>query len=38
MKKNRNTSYIVSIDKTILGCYLALLVIGLLVMLDISSV
>ncbi|MCB5284241.1 MAG: FtsW/RodA/SpoVE family cell cycle protein [Candidatus Cloacimonetes bacterium] len=38
MKKNRNTSYIVSIDNTILGCYLALLVIGLLVMLDITSV
>ncbi len=38
MKKNRNTSYIVSIDNTILGCYLALLIIGVVVMLDITSV
>lgn len=38
MKKNRNSSYIVSIDNTVLFCYLALLLFGLLVMLDITSV
>ncbi len=38
MKKNRHSSYIVSIDNTVLFCYLALLLFGLLVMLDITSV
>ncbi len=38
MKKNRSSSYIVSIDNIILGCYLFLLATGLLVMLDITSV
>lgn len=38
MKKNRNSSYIVSIDNTVLVCYLALCMVGLIVMLDISSV
>ncbi len=38
MKKNRSSSYIVSLDNIILGCYLFLLASGLLVMLDITSV
>ncbi len=38
MKKNRSNSYIVSIDNPILICYLALLGIGLLLMLALSSV
>jgi cell division protein FtsW (lipid II flippase) len=37
MKKNRAQNYIVSYDKLILGSYLLLCVIGVLVMLDITS-
>lgn len=38
MKKNRLSTYIVGFDKTILLCYLLLAIIGLIVMVDISSV
>ncbi|HOA29220.1 MAG TPA: cell division protein FtsW, partial [Candidatus Cloacimonadota bacterium] len=38
MKKNRLGSYVVGFDKTILLCYVLLAIIGLIVMLDISSV
>jgi cell division protein FtsW len=37
MKKNRPSQYIVSFDKTVLFCYLALCLIGLIMMLDITS-
>lgn len=38
MKRSRTQSYIVSFDKTILLCFVLLNLIGLIVMLDISSV
>jgi cell division protein FtsW (lipid II flippase) len=37
MKKNKNIQYIVSYDKVILICYLSLCLIGILMMLDITS-
>ncbi|HQP84024.1 MAG TPA: cell division protein FtsW, partial [Candidatus Syntrophosphaera thermopropionivorans] len=37
MKKNKSIQYIVSYDKVILICYLSLCLIGILMMLDITS-